>query len=97
MLPWRGQAATKAAMQTAIKCLNTDGCSQGEKGAHTTFCSWLSGGEREILYEVYMAARTVCQQERQAPRKALPEREGGKAEQCRVVAELAALLEGELS
>lgn len=96
-MPWRGQAATKAAMQTAIKCLNTDGCSQGEKGAHTTFCSWLSAGEREILYEVYMAARTVCQQECQAPRKALPEREGGKAEQRRAVAELAALLEGELS
>lgn len=44
-----------------------------------------------------MATRTVCQQEHQAPRKALPEWEGGKAEQCRAVAELAALLEGELS
>lgn len=39
----------------------------------------------------------MCQQDCQAPRKALPELEDGKAEQCRAVAELAAQLESELS
>lgn len=82
-------------MQTAIKCLSTDGFSQGEKGV--TFHSWLSGGEREILCKVTMAAWTMCQQEHQAPRKALQEVENGKTEQCRAVVDPAAQLESELS
>lgn len=84
-------------MQTGKQCLNTDRLNQGEKGVHATFYSWFSSGEMDILYKVYMAAQRMCQQELQAPQKALPELEGGEAEQCRAVAELAALLESELS
>lgn len=52
--------------------------------------TWLSGGEREILYKVIW--------QHQAPKKALQELEDLiKAEQCRAVAELAVQLESELS
>lgn len=44
-----------------------------------------------------MSAWRMCQQELQAPRRAVLELEGGEAEQCRAVAEPAALLEREVS
>lgn len=44
-----------------------------------------------------MAAWTTCQQDLQAPRKALQELQDGKAEQCRAVTELAAQQESKFS
>lgn len=84
-------------MQTGIKSLNTGELNQREKGVYATFHSWFSCAERDILSKVYRAAWSTCQRELQAPRKALPELEGGSAQQRGAVAELAALLEDELS